>query len=127
MSVRDRVEEALAKLALGGRGLAVHFSFGDPVVTDPHGLNPRPEDESARLWAEAQGLARSQFETMLRVADWNRAVLEAVGAYLAMSDEHDVTMFGSDASFSGQALKAALSTRDTMPDWFRARRLDASP
>jgi hypothetical protein len=124
MSVRDRAEEALAKLDLQQDGLCVHFSYGVPRVHHLGALDGDPLPDSAERWAAARDRAAEQYATFLRVVDWNRVLLEAVGAYMAADDEVDPTLFGSDAAGAGRALRAAMETRDTMPDWFRARRLE---
>jgi hypothetical protein len=124
VSVRDRTEEALAKLDLQRDGLCVHFSYGVPRVHHLGALDSDPLSDSAERWEAARVRAGEQYATFLRVVDWNRVLLEAVGSYMAADDEADPTLFGSDATGAGRALRAAMETRDTMPDWFRARRLE---
>jgi hypothetical protein len=121
VSVRERTEETLARRLLTQRGLCVYFSHGDPVVraaTGPHGAPAGPVlDDSAGIWSRAKVEAEAQYQAVLDAVDWNRVALEAVGAYLALDEGNDPTDFGSDARESGQAIKAALDTRCTWPNW----------
>ncbi len=120
MSIRERVEEALAHRILERDGMAAHFSHGDPVVcfTHPDGNEyGAPLLDGERIWADAKARAAETYRAVVDAVDWSRLVVEAGGAYLAMGDEHDLTALGSDPKDAGRALKAAMLTERTFPDW----------
>jgi hypothetical protein len=122
MSIRERVEEALIKYLLDQRGLVVYFHLGDPIVKWSDDI---PLDSSVRrdsvgpddyyiIRAEAEDL----YQVMMKTIDFNRLALEAVGAWYALpkEDKRDYS-FDDSAKLTGQAIRMALTTEDTFPDW----------
>lgn len=120
MSIRERVEEALTKHLLKQQGLTVHFVFSDPVV---QWRDDVPE-ESQRFvvgpndYYAAQEQAEQLYALMMKTIDFNRLALESVGAWMALTDDDkDREEFGMHAKTTGQAIRLALTTEKTFPDW----------
>lgn len=114
MPIRERVIEALTKDVLKRRGLTVHFSHGDPVVRQDDIVTSSDEYFAARRQAE------ETYRLVIDQIDWARLVIEATGAWLALQDDpdtHDPGEFGESPSLTGRALKLALLTQRTWPDW----------
>lgn len=124
MSIRERVEEALTKELLAERGMTVYFSHGDPVVrvlvNDTAARTSRSQTwypADAECYHKARRRATELYELVINKIDFNRLALEVMSAYTSLPGCVDVDDFGSDASRSGAALRAALTTNDTFPDW----------
>jgi hypothetical protein len=119
MSIRERVEEALTKHLLEKQGLTVHFLFGDPIV---QWRDDVPE-EAQRFMAgpndyyDAQEQAEQLYALMMKTIDFNRLALESVGAWMALTDNDRYREFGMNAKETGQAIRLALTTEKTFPDW----------
>lgn len=115
MSIRDRVQDALTSKLLAERGMAVYFSHGDPVVRVL--IRGTWYPASAECYHESRRRAIELYELVLNKIDFNRLALEVMSAYAALPDHHVDDDFGLDAGPSGRAIRAALATSDTFPDW----------
>ncbi len=63
-----------------------------------------------------------QYQIALDGVDWNRIALESWAAWEGAREPGvAVDEFGRDPGPTGRAVKAALSTRDTLPDWSARR------
>ena len=125
MSVRERVEEALVRELLARQYVGVHFRFGEPVV---HWTPDHPDPavrgtdvaDGEKRYRDTVALAERLYQVVINSIDFNRYALEAWSAYDALhggTDDGGTYRFGQHAPSTGRALRLALLTERTLPDW----------
>lgn len=115
MPIRVTVENALTRELMTRRGMRYHFRFGTPVVFDTNGA-----EVDAEVYRETQRLARDLFEMIVDRIDFNRLVVEACGAFEALTDRtgDKLAEFGIfKPRLTGRAIRLALLADETFPTW----------